>query len=61
MPLQKNPFCKGNLFIKINVDFPPDGILTPSSISILQNVRLSTLRCLTPARALRAAALTWFV
>ena len=38
MPMQKNPFCKGNLFIKIDVEFPPDGALTPSSISLLQNV-----------------------
>jgi len=38
MPMQKNPFCKGNLFIKIDVEFPPDGVITPSSISILQSV-----------------------
>ena len=37
-PMQKNPFCKGNLYIKVDIDFPADGALPPDALAILQNV-----------------------
>ena len=37
-PMQKNPFCKGNLYIKIDIEFPPDGSLTPAAIAQIQRV-----------------------
>ena len=36
--MQKNPFCKGNLYIKVDIDFPADGALPPDALAILQNV-----------------------
>jgi len=35
MPLQKNPFQKGNLFIRFVVEWPTSGSLTPTHIELL--------------------------
>jgi len=38
MPMQKNPFCKGNLYIRIDVEFPANGSLSPEDIAVLHAV-----------------------
>jgi len=36
--MQKNPFCKGNLYIKIDIEFPADGSLSPAAIAQIHSV-----------------------
>mmetsp|Transcript_40959 Transcript_40959/g.109560 ORF Transcript_40959/g.109560 Transcript_40959/m.109560 type:complete len:97 (-) Transcript_40959:25-315(-) len=35
MPMHKNPFVKGKLFVKFDVEFPGDGTISPDSRSLL--------------------------
>mmetsp|Transcript_71250 Transcript_71250/g.190229 ORF Transcript_71250/g.190229 Transcript_71250/m.190229 type:complete len:360 (-) Transcript_71250:6-1085(-) len=44
MPMHKNPFVKGKLYIKFDIVFPPDGSINPQAISVLE-------RCLPRAEA----------
>lgn len=36
MPLRDEHFTKGNLFIKFNITFPPDGSLSPEQVAVLK-------------------------
>jgi len=35
MPMHKNPYQKGNLFIRFTIDWPKNGTLTPDQIALL--------------------------
>lgn len=38
MPMHKNPFVKGKLYIKFDVEFPNNGVIEPKSIELLTQV-----------------------
>lgn len=38
MPQHKNPFLKGTLFVKFEVEFPEDGAFTPDQLRTLESV-----------------------
>eukprot|EP00287_Rhodomonas_sp_CCMP768_P021188 CAMPEP_0202811920 /NCGR_PEP_ID=MMETSP1389-20130828/3653_1 /ASSEMBLY_ACC=CAM_ASM_000865 /TAXON_ID=302021 /ORGANISM="Rhodomonas sp., Strain CCMP768" /LENGTH=367 /DNA_ID=CAMNT_0049483165 /DNA_START=41 /DNA_END=1140 /DNA_ORIENTATION=+ len=36
MPMHKNPFVKGKLYVRFDIEFPADGSLSPAAIATLQ-------------------------